>query len=488
MDFERFSNDIHQELCAAGEAEFTLNDVEEWLDIDALDPPIGHLTDDEIIQNVTGTVDDDGEENEDENYSNLQSATCADALFYVEILLDIVSQTGNPELPGPTKVTTKGPTKVTTKGPTKVTTKGPTKVTTKGPTKVTTKGPTKVTTKGPTKVTTKGPTKVTTKGPTKVTTKEPKKIKAGHTEDAGDHGWTKVETKRHKNDDDVDKTPKTGSNPANEGLIEEHKQRLIKLEEVKAKKEAAAKARMEEEAKNITRTVEVEEHNRKIVLGPNGNTIHNITEKHKVRIHIPAKGPTKVTTKGPTKVTTKGPTKVTTKGPTKVTTKEPKKIQAAHTEDAGDHGWTKVETKRHKNDDDVDKTPKTGSNPANEGLIEEHKQRLIKLEEVKAKKEAAAKARMEEEAKNITRTVEVEEHNRKIVLGPNGNTIHNITEKHKVRIHIPAKGTEGPITVRGLEGNVTTATALIEKLIADHEKARKAKMNKIKKGIKTAPR
>lgn len=95
---------------------------------------------------------------------------------------------------------------------------------------------------------------------------------------------------------------------------------------------------------------------------------------------------------------------------------------------------------------------------------------------------------MEEEAKNITRTVEVEEHNRKIVLGPNGNTIHNITEKHKVRIHIPAKGTEGPITVRGLEGNVTTATALIEKLIADHEKARKAKMNKINKGIKTAPR
>ncbi|XP_069160042.1 neurofilament heavy polypeptide-like [Procambarus clarkii] len=388
-------------------------------------------------------------------------------------------------------------------------------VTTKGPTKVTTKGPTKVTTKGPTKVTTKGPTKVTTKGPTKVTTKEPKKIQAGHTEDAGDHGWTKVETKRHKNDDDVDKTPKT--------VIEEHKQRLIKLEEIKAKKEAAAvkreeerakkeaaaKARMEEEAKNITRTVEVEEHNRKIVLGPNGNTIHNITEKHKVRIHIPAKGPTKVTTKGPTKVTTKGPTKVTTK--------EPKKIQAGHTEDAGDHGWTKVETKRHKNDDDVDKTPKTGSNPANEGrsrsnvdkaivkihtVIEEHKQRLIKLEEIKAKKEAAAvkreeerakkeaaaKARMEEEAKNITRTVEVEEHNRKIVLGPNGNTIHNITEKHKVRIHIPAKGTEGPITVRGLEGNVTTATALIEKLIAHHEKARKAKMNKINKGIKAAPR
>ncbi|XP_069191230.1 proteoglycan 4-like [Procambarus clarkii] len=232
-----------------------------------------------------------------------------------------------------------------------------------GTIQVTTKGPTKVTTKGPTKVTTKRPTKVTTKGPTKVTTKEPKKIQAAHTEDAGDHGWTKVETKRHKNDDDVDKTPKTGSNPANEGLIEEHKQRLIKLEEIKAKKEAAAKSRMEEEAKNITRTVEVEEHNRKIVLGPNGNTIHNITEKHKVT----TKGPTKVTTKGPTKVTTKRPTKVTTKGPTKVTTKEPKKIQAAHTEDAGDHGWTKVETKRHKNDDDVDKTPKTGSNPANEG-------------------------------------------------------------------------------------------------------------------------
>ncbi|XP_069180104.1 tigger transposable element-derived protein 7-like [Procambarus clarkii] len=100
MDFEGFSNDIYQELRAAGEVELTLNDVEEWLDIDAVDPPIGHLTDDEIIQNVTGTVDDDGEDDEDENDSSLQSATCADALFYVEKLLDIVSQTDNPELPG----------------------------------------------------------------------------------------------------------------------------------------------------------------------------------------------------------------------------------------------------------------------------------------------------------------------------------------------------------------------------------------------------
>ncbi|XP_069159776.1 jerky protein homolog-like [Procambarus clarkii] len=100
MDFEGFSNDIYQELHAAGEVELTLYDVEEWLDIDAVDPPIGHLTDDEIIQNVTGTVDDDGEEDEDEHDSSLQSATCADALFYVEKLLDIVSQTDNPELPG----------------------------------------------------------------------------------------------------------------------------------------------------------------------------------------------------------------------------------------------------------------------------------------------------------------------------------------------------------------------------------------------------
>nr|XP_045593483.1 tigger transposable element-derived protein 7-like [Procambarus clarkii] len=40
MNFEGFSNDIYQELCAAGETELTLNDVEEWLDIDAVDPPI----------------------------------------------------------------------------------------------------------------------------------------------------------------------------------------------------------------------------------------------------------------------------------------------------------------------------------------------------------------------------------------------------------------------------------------------------------------
>nr|XP_045593587.1 tigger transposable element-derived protein 7-like [Procambarus clarkii] len=40
MDFEGFSNDIYQELRAAGETELTLNDVEEWLDIDAVDPPI----------------------------------------------------------------------------------------------------------------------------------------------------------------------------------------------------------------------------------------------------------------------------------------------------------------------------------------------------------------------------------------------------------------------------------------------------------------
>ncbi|XP_069192076.1 tigger transposable element-derived protein 7-like [Procambarus clarkii] len=100
MDFEGFSNDIYQELRAAGETELTLNDVEEWLDIDAVDQPIGHLTDDEIIQNVTGTVDDDGKEDEDENDSSLQSATCANALFHVEKLLDIVSQTDNPELPG----------------------------------------------------------------------------------------------------------------------------------------------------------------------------------------------------------------------------------------------------------------------------------------------------------------------------------------------------------------------------------------------------
>nr|XP_045600957.1 tigger transposable element-derived protein 7-like [Procambarus clarkii] len=40
MDFEGFSNDIYQELRAAGEVELTLNDVEEWLDIDAVDPPI----------------------------------------------------------------------------------------------------------------------------------------------------------------------------------------------------------------------------------------------------------------------------------------------------------------------------------------------------------------------------------------------------------------------------------------------------------------
>nr|XP_045591678.1 tigger transposable element-derived protein 7-like [Procambarus clarkii] len=64
-DFEGFDNAIFETLRDAGEEDLQLSDVTEWLDNDADDPGYGELTDDEIIQCVTGNADEDAEEEED---------------------------------------------------------------------------------------------------------------------------------------------------------------------------------------------------------------------------------------------------------------------------------------------------------------------------------------------------------------------------------------------------------------------------------------
>ncbi|XP_069159017.1 tigger transposable element-derived protein 7-like [Procambarus clarkii] len=61
-DFEGFDNVIFETLRDAGEEDLQLSDVTEWLDNDADDPGCGELTDDEIIQYVTGNADEDVEE------------------------------------------------------------------------------------------------------------------------------------------------------------------------------------------------------------------------------------------------------------------------------------------------------------------------------------------------------------------------------------------------------------------------------------------
>ncbi|XP_069168380.1 tigger transposable element-derived protein 7-like [Procambarus clarkii] len=95
-DFEGFDNAIFETLGDAGEEDLQLSDVTEWLDNDAADPGYGELTDDEIIQCVTGNADEDAEEEEDT--CSMLPIPYAASLQNLNQLLDMVAVTDDEDV------------------------------------------------------------------------------------------------------------------------------------------------------------------------------------------------------------------------------------------------------------------------------------------------------------------------------------------------------------------------------------------------------
>ncbi|XP_069168900.1 tigger transposable element-derived protein 7-like [Procambarus clarkii] len=95
-DFEGFDNAIFETLRDAGEEDLQLSDVTEWLDNDADDPGYGELTDDEIIQCVTGNADEDAEEEEDT--CSVLPIPYAASLQNLNQLLDMVAVTDDEDV------------------------------------------------------------------------------------------------------------------------------------------------------------------------------------------------------------------------------------------------------------------------------------------------------------------------------------------------------------------------------------------------------
>ncbi|XP_069179527.1 tigger transposable element-derived protein 7-like [Procambarus clarkii] len=95
MDFEGFTDEIHGMFRNAGE-NLERQDVVDWLEQDANDPGYGVMSEDEILQSVTGEVDKEDEEGSEEptpmttKYSTLMT--------YVDRLINFSSNCAHPEV------------------------------------------------------------------------------------------------------------------------------------------------------------------------------------------------------------------------------------------------------------------------------------------------------------------------------------------------------------------------------------------------------